>query len=267
MPLLLIIPLFVAAFMIVIGSMTTMTNGEPSDVEPTRLQKTAALPSLEKFFSSTESQVGLFTRFSSSLSPKNFVQLSPASPSINLSIPARIATPADPILPSQSSSALSSPSLGLSSFSSSQPFTTIKQEAPLNPSVPQEKPVLLERYSAKAELFCYGANCLDTHFLGNIDIILNHEMSTLSFDQISLESTNGVFLRGNIIFSKGDDPVASGLTSMLYLTDNLIKLEIMGESAAHYQWPEDGHHGFAEFQMRDANLDLILNLISDIPPQ
>lgn len=155
----------------------------------------------------------------------------------------------------------------------SSPLSPPQSLSPVRPNIPEQQPSLekqpsfLERYTAKAELFCYGTSCLDSHFLGNIDIILDQETRTLSFDQVNLESTNGASMRGNIIFSKSDNPIAIGFTSMLHLTDNLIKLEIMGESAAHYQWPEDSHHGYAEFQLRDVNLDLILNLISDIPPQ
>ena len=276
MPLLLIIPLLITGFLVLSGCITVLNAATPAFVERARLDEPDHIASLDLFIAQADNHVDLFTRFSLSLSNKNYIQKPSLSASNILNTPTGITTPAALKFPSQSSlssSLLSASSLSSEVMGTSSPSSPPQSLAPVRPNIPEQQPILenrpsfLERYSAKAELFCYDASCLDNHFLGNIDIILDHKTHTLSFDQISLESTNGVFLRGNIIFSKSDDPVASGLTSMLYLSDNQIKLEIMGESAAHYQWPEDGHHGFAEFQLRDTNLDLILNLISDIPPQ
>ena len=271
MPLLLIIPLLITGFLVLSGCITVLNAATPAFVERARLDEPDHIANLDLFIAQADNHVDLFTRFSLSLSIKNYIQKPPLSASNILDTPTGITTPAALKFPSQSS--LSASSLSSAVLGTSLPSSPSQSLSPVRPNIPEQQPILekrpssLERYSAKAELFCFGSGCLDNHFLDDIDIILDHKTHTLSFDQISLESTNGVFLRGNIIFAKSDDPVASGLTSMLYLTDNNLRLEIMGNSAAHYQWPEDGHHGFAEFQLRDTNLDLILNLISDIPPQ
>lgn len=100
MPLLFIVPLIVASFLVLSGCITVPNAATPSFVVQARPDKPDNMASLNLFMARADNNINLFTRFSSPLSHKNFIQKSPTSPLLILNILRRIITPTPVKFPS-----------------------------------------------------------------------------------------------------------------------------------------------------------------------
>ena len=94
MPLLLIIPLLITGFLVLSGCITVLNAATPAFVERARLDEPDHIANLDLFIAQADNHVDLFTRFSLSLSIKNYIQKPPLSASNILDTPTGITTPA-----------------------------------------------------------------------------------------------------------------------------------------------------------------------------
>ena len=127
-------------------------------------------------------------------------------------------------------------------------------------------PVQLEHYRGQADLYCIGPRCLDNVLTGDVNIIINHQTRTLSFDHIMLIGAQGTSLRGGITFDYRDPLMATGITSDLKLFDQFGDIMILGESPAIFTLPDHAIAGQAAFQLRDSTNNVIFDFTSVILP-
>lgn len=119
-----------------------------------------------------------------------------------------------------------------------------------------------QQFPAQAELFCLGSGCGAFHFTGPMTIIVNNDQNTLIFNQLNLISPEGNELKGSISFNIANELDYRLIENNIILTINDAEFLITGEGSSSLDLSSEASPGFAGFQLRDPERDIILDLIS-----
>ncbi len=115
-------------------------------------------------------------------------------------------------------------------------------------------------FIAQTELYCLGALCNDIFFSGDASVLFDPSKNIVVIEQLNANNPLGTAIHGNIVFNYQEGEVSRGVAHDLMLITADNQFNITGESVANFMLPQPNKLGFAELQIRDHDLSVVLDV-------